>query len=148
LFTIFAFGQNQYPQNYFISPLDIPLRLSGNFGELRSNHFHSGLDIKTNQIEGFNVYASAEGYVSRIKISENGYGKAIYIAHPNGYTTVYGHLKSGFGRIEKYIREQQYKLKSYEIDIYPPADTLMLNKGEIIAISGNTGGSARTFRLT
>ncbi|WP_136153024.1 M23 family metallopeptidase [Flavobacterium sangjuense] len=141
LFSIFAFGQTQYPKDYFRSPLDIPIQLSGNFGELRSNHIHSGFDCKTQQKEGFNVYASADGYVSRIKISEVGYGKAIYITHPNGYTTVYGHLQSGYGEIEKGIKSAQYKAKSYEIDVTLNPNDLIVKKGDIIAISGNTGGS-------
>ena len=141
LFSIFAFGQTQYPKDYFRSPLDIPLQLSGNFGELRSNHIHSGFDCKTQQKEGLNVYAAADGYVSRIKISEVGYGKAIYITHPNGYTTVYGHLQSGYGAIEKGIKKEQYKAKSYEIDVVLNPNDLVVKKGEIIAISGNTGGS-------
>ena len=77
LFTLFLRAQNQYPKDYFISPLDIPMKLSGNFGELRPNHFHAGFDFKTNQVEGLNVYAVADGYISRIKISNSGYGKAI-----------------------------------------------------------------------
>jgi murein DD-endopeptidase MepM/ murein hydrolase activator NlpD len=121
--------------------LDIPLQLSGNFGELRPNHFHSGFDFKTQKKEGFNVYAAADGYVSRIKIAENGYGKAIYITHSNGYTTVYGHLQSGFGDVEKWIKKEQYKAKSYEIDVNLSPNDLMVKKDEIIAISGNTGGS-------
>lgn len=141
LFSIFAFGQTQYPKDYFRSPLDIPLQLSGNFGELRSNHIHSGFDCKTQQKEGLNVYAAADGYVSRIKISEVGYGKAIYITHPNGYTTVYGHLQSGYGEIEKGIKKEQYKAKSYEIDVALNPNDLVVKKGDIIAISGNTGGS-------
>src|SRR6218665_159822 len=96
LFSMAVLGQNQYPKDYFRSPLDIPLLLSGNFGELRPNHIHSGFDFKTQKKEGFNVYAAADGFVSRIKISEIGYGKAIYITHPNGFTSVYGHLQSGF----------------------------------------------------
>ena len=141
LFSIFAFGQTQYPKDYFRSPLDIPMQLSGNFGELRPNHIHSGLDCKTQQKEGLNVYASADGYVSRIKISEVGYGKAIYITHQNGYTTVYGHLQLGYGVIEKAIKNQQYKAKSYEIDVTLNPNDLLVKKGDIIAISGNTGGS-------
>lgn len=136
-----SFGQSQYPKDYFRSPLDIPLLLSGNFGELRPNHIHAGLDIKTQKKEGLNVYAAADGYVSRIKISEFGYGKAIYITHPNGFTSVYGHLQSGFGEIEKYIKKEQYKVKSYEIDIPLKPDDLLVKKGDTIAISGNTGGS-------
>ena len=141
LFSIFAFGQTQYPKDYFRSPLDIPIQLSGNFGELRSNHIHSGFDCKTQQKEGLNVYAAADGYVSRIKISEVGYGKAIYITHPNGYTTVYGHLQSGYREIEKHIKNEQYKAKSYEIDVPLNPDDLVVKKGDIIAVSGNTGGS-------
>lgn len=141
LSSIFSFGQTQYPKDYFRSPLDIPLQLSGNFGELRPNHIHSGFDFMTQQVEGLNVFAAADGYVSRIKISEVGYGKAIYITHPNGYTSVYGHLQSGYGEIEKYIKKEQYKAKSYEIDVQLKPNDLIINKGEIIAISGNTGGS-------
>ena len=141
LFSIYAFGQTQYPKDYFRSPLDIPLQLSGNFGELRLNHFHAGFDFKTQQKEGLFLYATADGYVSRIKISEVGYGKAIYITHPNGYTTVYGHLQSGYGEIEKTIKKEQYKAKSYEIDVPLYPNDLVVKKGDIIAFSGNTGGS-------
>ncbi|WP_396139472.1 M23 family metallopeptidase [Flavobacterium sp.] len=141
IFSIYAFGQTQYPKDYFRSPLDIPLQLSGNFGELRPNHIHAGFDFKTQQKEGLFVYASADGYVSRIKISEVGYGKAIYITHPNGYTTVYGHLQSGYGEFEKTIKKEQYKAKSYEIDIPLYPNDLIVKKGDIIAFSGNTGGS-------
>ncbi len=141
LFSIYAFGQTQYPKDYFRSPLDIPLQLSGNFGELRPNHIHAGFDFKTQQKEGLFVYAAADGYVSRIKISEVGYGKAIYITHPNGFTTVYGHLQSGYGEIEKTIKKEQYKAKSYEIDIPLYPNDLIIKKGDIIAFSGNTGGS-------
>ena len=89
LFAPFFIFSQDYPQDYFQSPLDIPLDVSGSFGELRSNHFHSGLDFKTKGIEGLPVYATGDGYISRIKISTFGYGKAIYITHPNGYTSVY-----------------------------------------------------------
>ena len=92
--SFLSFGQ-EYPKDFFISPLDIPLEVSGSFGELRNNHFHAGLDFKTNKQTGLPVYAVADGYVSRIKISTYGYGKAIYITHPNGFTTVYGHLQKG-----------------------------------------------------
>lgn len=141
LSPFFVLGQNLYPKDYFRSPLDIPLQLSGNFGELRPNHFHSGFDFKTQKKEGFNVYAVANGYVSRIKISVTGYGKAIYVTHPNGFTTVYGHLQSGYGAIEKWIKKEQYKAKSYEIDIYLKPTDLVVKKSDVIAISGNTGGS-------
>jgi murein DD-endopeptidase MepM/ murein hydrolase activator NlpD len=141
LITSLTLAQTQYPRDYFRAPLDIPLQLAGNFGELRSNHIHSGFDFKTQQKEGLNVYAAADGYVSRIKISEIGYGKAIYITHPNGFTSVYGHLQSGFGEVEKLIKKEQYKAKSYEIDVALNSNDLTIKKGEIIGISGNTGGS-------
>ena len=105
--------------DYFINPLEIDLKLSGNFGELRSNHFHSGLDIKTNQQTGARVVAVANGYVSRIKIERYGYGKALYITHPNGYTSVYGHLEKFAPRIEEYVKEKQYAKESYEIQLFP-----------------------------
>jgi len=138
----FAFGYSQkYPRDYFRSPLDIPLYASGSFGELRGNHFHSGLDLKTNQREGLSVFSSADGYVSRVKISEGGYGKALYITHPNGYTSVYGHLKKFEGKIAEYVRKRQYTQKSYEIEIFPQASELIIKKGDLIALSGNSGSS-------
>lgn len=140
-FCASAFAQDSYPKNYFKSPLDIPLQLSGNFGELRTNHFHAGLDFRTQQKEGFNVYAAAEGYISRIKISSYGYGKAIYVTHPNGFTTLYGHLQKGSPRLEKYIHSKQYEEKSYEIEVFLKPNELAVKQGEIIGISGNTGGS-------
>ncbi|WP_461587871.1 M23 family metallopeptidase [Winogradskyella sp.] len=115
--------------------------LSGTFGELRSSHFHGGLDIKTQQREGLKVYASAKGYVSRIKISHYGYGKALYITHPNGYTTVYGHLQKFSARLEAYIKECQYDKESYEVEVFPNSNELPIETDEIIAYSGNTGGS-------
>ena len=141
LFSTVVFAQNSFPKTYFRSPLDIDLLLAGGFGELRSNHFHTGLDFKTQQKEGFNVYASAEGYISRIKISTSGYGKAIYIAHPNGFTTVYAHLQKGNPIIEKYIKTNQYKEQSFEVELFPKPSDLPVKKGEIIALSGNSGSS-------
>lgn len=135
------FSQTQFPTTDFISPLDIPLSLSGSFGELRSNHFHSGLDFRTQQKEGLNVYAIADGYVSRIKISTFGYGKAIYITHANGYTSVYGHLQRASGNIQLYIKQQHYQLQQFEIDVFPKPNELPVKKGEVIALSGNSGGS-------
>lgn len=129
------------PKDYFRSPLDIPLLLSGNFGELRSNHFHSGIDIKTEGVEGKKVYATADGYVSRIKVSATGYGNALYINHPNGYTTVYGHLKSYNKEIAQYLKKAQYEKESFEIELFPTADALPVKKGDVIALSGNSGGS-------
>ena len=136
-----VFAQNQYPKDDFISPLNIPMQLAGNFGELRPNHFHAGFDYKTKKIEGFPVFAAADGYVSRIKISIFGYGKAIYITHPNGYTSVYGHLQKAAPIIEKYIKENQYKDKSFEIELFLNPHELAVKQGDTIAFSGNTGGS-------
>lgn len=135
-----ASGQN-YPSNYFRSPLDIPLKLSGTFGELRTNHFHSGLDIRTNSVEGLPVYAAAEGHVSRIKISAYGYGNAIYIDHPNGYTTLYAHLRDFDEPIASWIEQKHYEKKSFELDISLFPNELPVSKGQRIAFSGNTGGS-------
>ncbi|UUF14627.1 MULTISPECIES: M23 family metallopeptidase [Flavobacterium] len=140
-FCPFLFAQTQYPKDYFRPPLDIPMQLSGNFGELRPNHFHAGFDLKTNQKEGLNVYAIADGYVSRIKISTFGNGKCIYITHPNGYTSVYGHLQTTLGPIQDYVKKTHYKEKAYEIEMLLKPDELPVTKGQLIALSGNTGSS-------
>lgn len=134
-------SQNIYPQDYFSSPLDIPLVLSGTFAELRSNHFHSGMDIKTQQRTGLKVNAAADGYVSRIKVSHFGYGKALYITHPNGYTTVYAHLNRFAPEIENYIKDLQYNKESYEVETFPKPSELLVVKGNLVAYSGNSGGS-------
>ena len=134
-------AQNNLPQDYFANPLDVPIVLAGSFGELRSNHFHSGLDIKTQQRQGLEVKASAAGYISRINIQHYGYGKALYIQHPNGYTTVYGHLQKLAPRLKEYLRKHQYEKESYEIELFPERGELKVEQGELIAYSGNTGGS-------
>lgn len=126
----------------FIPPLDIPINLAGNFMELRSDHFHSGLDMKTEGREGLPVKAAADGWVSRIKISPWGYGKAVYIDHPNGYTTVYGHLSSLEGAVGQAMLDAQYKARSYEIDVTFDRGQLPVTAGQVIAKSGNTGGSS------
>jgi len=136
-----SIAQTNYPQDYFRNPLDIPIVLSGTFGELRTNHFHSGLDIKTQQVEGKKVYAAAQGFVSRIKITHWGYGKALYITHPNGYTSVYGHLQKFSQKIEVYVKKKQYQKESFEIELFPKAEELQIGKDEIVAYSGNSGGS-------
>jgi hypothetical protein len=141
IFTLAVIAQKNYPQNYFISPMDIPLHLSGTFGELRTDHFHSGIDIRTGEVEGLKVYAVAEGYVSRIKVSAGGYGKAIYITHPNGYVSVYAHLQQYGNDINKYVKNEQCRRESFEVDLYPAAGTLEVKQGELIALSGNSGGS-------
>lgn len=142
LCSIYLSAQTPYPQDYFRSPLDIQLVLSGTFAELRSNHFHSGLDIKTNGKQGLKVYAAAQGYVSRIKISRYGYGKALYITHPNGYTTVYAHLQKFSPEIEAYIKKQQYQRERFEIELFPKLNALKIESDALVAFSGNTGGSS------
>lgn len=141
LFGGFVYSQNGIPTDYFSNPLDINMVLAGNFGEMRANHFHSGLDIKTEQREGLPVYAPADGYVSRINVQHYGYGKALYILHPNGYTTVYGHLRSYAGEIEKYVKDTQYKKETFELELFPEKTMLAVKKGDLIAYTGNTGGS-------
>lgn len=138
---ISAIGQDKYPKDYFRSPLGIATKVSGSFGELRPNHFHSGLDFRTDKQEGLPVYASADGFVSRIKISTGGYGKSLYIDHPNGFTTVYGHLQQCNPEIQKLVNEEHYDKKNYEIEIFLKANEISVKKGDLIAYSGNTGSS-------
>ncbi len=141
-FSIGIKAQLSYPNDAFRSPLDIPLVMAGTFGELRSNHFHSGIDIKTQQRQGLPVYSISDGTVTRIKISLWGYGKAIYVAHPNGYTSVYAHLKKFSPEIEDYIKKIQYKKKSYDIEVFPDYGEIKVQNGDVIAYTGNTGGSS------
>ena len=134
-------SQNNLLKQEKTNPLDIPIILSGTYGELRSNHFHSGIDIKTKGIQGLNVYSYASGYVSRIKVSHGGYGKALYIKHPDGNTTVYAHLKKFSSKIEEIVKSKQYKRESYEIEFFPKENEISVLENEIIAFSGNTGGT-------
>ncbi len=136
-----CYSQTEFPQNYFTSPMFLPLNLAGNFGQIRSNHFHSGIDIKTNEQEGQVVMAAADGYISRIKISPVGFGKAIYINHPNGYTTVYGHLQRFNDSIQSYLEAKQYKKESFDFDELLDSNLFPVKQGQFIALSGNTGGS-------
>ncbi|MEP2236752.1 MAG: M23 family metallopeptidase [Maribacter sp.] len=142
LFCFGLFAQENYPKDAFGPPMDIPIILAGTFGELRSNHFHSGVDIKTQQREGIPINAIGDGTITRIKVSLWGYGKVLYIAHPNGYTSVYGHLQKFSPTIEAYIKKLQYNKKSFEVEVFPDYGELKVSKGELIAYSGNTGGSA------
>ena len=129
-------------QNTQRNPLEYESILSGTFGELRTNHFHSGIDIKTKGKEGSKVYAFSKGYVSRIKISKGGYGKAIYIKHNDGKTTVYAHLKRFSKKIETIVKNEQYKKEDYEIEIFPALNEIKILDNELIGYSGNTGGSS------
>lgn len=141
LFSATVFGQNLPAKDYFRSPLAIPLHASGTFGELRNNHFHSGLDFRTQQKEGLPVYAVADGYVSRIKVSSYGYGIVVYINHPNGYTSVYAHLQKFLPKIDNYVRAKQYEKQSFNIELTPTPAELPVTKNEIIALAGNSGSS-------
>ncbi len=128
-------------QTNFLPPLGIPLQLSGNFGELRPGHFHAGLDIRTQGKVGLPIYAIEEGHVSRIAVSEGGYGKVLYIDHSNGYTSVYAHLRQFNPRIEKLVKKMQYDLTAFELDTSFEDNSIKVSRGEVIALSGNTGGS-------
>lgn len=139
--TIIAHAQN-YPQNYFRNPLNIPMQLAANFGAVRTNHFHMGLDLRTNSQENLSVLAAADGYVSRIKVERYGFGNAVYITHPNGFTTVYAHLNKYFDKLDEYVKEKQYKDEKWEQDITFQPGQFPVTKGQLIALSGNTGGSA------
>ena len=133
--------KNTYPQNYFKAPLDIPLALAGNFGEPRAGHFHAGLDFQTKQQEGLPVYAAADGYVSRINVSPVGYGNALYITHPNGYVTVYGHLKEFSPALMSRLRKEQYAKKAFALNIQLSPGEFIIKQGDKIATSGSTGSS-------
>ena len=122
-------------------PMDIPVLLSGNFGELRSNHFHSGIDFKTQGVEGKPIHSVQDEYVSRISVSPWGYGNGLYITHPDGTTTVYGHLQKFSQKITAYLKEKQYEQESFNVNLSLTPDELPVKEGELVALSGNTGSS-------
>lgn len=136
--------KQSYPKGYYQFPIrpGLPNSLAGGLGDLRSNHFHAGLDIRTQQREGLPVYAAAEGYVYKVAVQRTGYGNVIYLRHPNGQTTVYGHLLKFSDPLASWVRQEQYKKQTFEIDLFPEAGQFAFKKGEVIALSGNTGGSA------
>jgi hypothetical protein len=140
-FILTAAAQN-YPQGYFRPPLNIPMALVANFGEIRPNHWHMGLDIRTQQRVNLPVYAAADGYIARIKVEPSGFGQAIYINHPNGFTTLYAHLNQFFPALQQYIIEQQYKQETWAIELELSPNQFPVSKGDFIALSGSTGGSA------
>jgi hypothetical protein len=135
---------NSYPKGYFMFPVNPgqPGSLAGVLGDLRTNHFHGGLDIRTQQRIGLPIYAAADGYVYKIAVQTTGYGKVIYLRHPNGMTTVYGHLDTFNAELGAYVRGEQYKRESFEIELYPDSTMFRVKKGSVIARSGNTGSSA------
>ncbi|MDR1005664.1 MAG: M23 family metallopeptidase [Bacteroidales bacterium] len=137
----FTLTAQNYPKHYFSSVLNIPLYPSASFGEIRPNHFHSGIDIRTNERTGYPVFSPADGYISRIKVQASGGGKNLYVNHPNGYTTVYMHLERYAPEIEQYLKEYQYSHHRYEVDINLSPDKIKVKRGQTIGYTGNTGGS-------
>ena len=135
------FSPNNYPKDYVRRPLNIPVSLAGNFGDLRANHYHMGLDFRTNQKENLAVMAAADGYISHIKIEPYGYGHAIYITHPNGLVTLYAHLNTFYATLENYVRARQYTDKKWQQDFDVLPNLFPVKKGQFIAWSGNTGSS-------
>jgi hypothetical protein len=135
------FTPKRYPKGSFSSPVKIPLSLAGNFGECRPNHFHSGLDVRTNKVENIPIYAIGDGYVSRVKIEAGGFGNAIYVTHANGYTSLYAHLNLFYSSLENHIRYNQYLQKSWKIDMSFLPHEFPISKGQFLANSGNTGSS-------
>lgn len=130
-----------YPKGYFRYPLGIPIKLNANFGEMRPNHFHMGLDLFTQRKTNLPIYAPADGYIARIKIDPNGFGRALYINHPNGYTTLYAHMNTFTPEVEAYLVEQQYANEKWKIEVQVPANKFKVQKGQFIGYSGNTGAS-------
>ena len=141
-FLIFNFSFLVSPSNAQVVPIDTRLIVSGAFGEPRDNHFHTGIDFTTQGRTGVKVFAFNDGYVSRIKVSSVGYGKALYINHPDGTMSVYGHLERFNDVIQQHVTEEQYKAKKFEQELYPAKDKFKIKKGEVIGYSGNSGGSS------
>lgn len=139
-----VWGANAQPaqETDFRSPFDFPLLLSANFGELRPNHFHNGLDIKTQGVTGKPIHCIADGYVSRVAVSHGGYGQAVYVTHPNGLTSVYGHVVAFARKIQTAVRDYQYDNETFTCDLTFPPEEFPVKRGEVIALSGNEGSSA------
>lgn len=142
LFPVLIFAQKKQDYPAYRSPMNIPIYLSGTFAELRSNHFHSGIDIRTQGMEGQPVFAVGDGYVSRVAVSPGGFGKAIYVNHPEGFTSVYAHLQRFSPEIEAWVKQQQYAQKNYTVNLYVAKDQFFLKKGQQLGLSGNSGSSA------
>ncbi|WP_286651661.1 M23 family metallopeptidase [Sphingobacterium hotanense] len=136
------YTSRNYPQGYFRNPLNIAPDASGTFGELRSTHFHAGDDYRTQQRIGLPLHAAAEGYVSRVRVQIGGGGNSVYIAHPNGYTSVYLHMDSFNDALTNIIRAEQYKQQRFDVDLELKEGQVKLTKGQFIGNAGNTGGSA------
>ena len=139
--TAQLFPLKNYPLNYFEYPVVATKGLAANFGELRPNHYHMGLDCRTDQAQNKKILAAADGYIAKVKIEPWGFGRAIYINHPNGLTTLYAHLNDFYEGLEKYVKQQQYALQNWAVYLDIPANLFPVKKGDTIALSGNTGGS-------
>lgn len=137
-----SFYYAQYNGLGFIYPLDRDVVVTGNYGEIRPNHFHVGLDFSTDPSANLSIKSVSDGYVSRIKISSVGYGRVLYITHPNGYVTVYAHQKKYAPKIDAYIKKAQHEQKKNEIEVFPTANELPVKKGEVIGFTGNSGRSS------
>lgn len=138
---MFQFLTAQNPFQEWVPPLDIPLATSGTFGEIRGSHFHAGMDLKTKGREGLAVRSVSKGAIVRVRVSLSGYGKSVYVQHPNGTTTVYAHLKKFAPPFEKLLKDIQYQRQSYTVQFYPKGDEWQVNTGDLLGYSGNTGGS-------
>ena len=135
------FTKKNYPKDFFAWPVDAQVGIVANFGELRPNHFHMGLDCRTDHHENVVVMASGDGYIAKVKIEPFGFGRSIYINHPNGLTSVYAHLNQFEPALEKYVTDKQYEIKQWSIYIDIPSNLFQVKQGDFIAYSGNTGGS-------
>jgi len=122
-------------------PLEITPSLSGNYGELRASHFHTGIDFRIGGAPGARLYAVERGYISRITVSPTGYGRALYITHPDGLTTIYGHMHLFSTKIEEYVRREQYKQESFSVNLYPDSTVFRVKRGDYIGQAGNSGSS-------
>ena len=145
LAAVILFGSanpDPYPDDYFRAPVGIDMRLAGSFAEMRSNHFHSGLDIKTNGRPGYRIYSAADGWVSRIAVSPSGFGNALYVTHPNGYMTVYAHLERFEEPIASFVKDLQYRQESFDVQYFPERNEFPVSAGDVIAYSGNSGSSS------
>ena len=142
ILTILALMVSVAVRGQFASPFDFPLLLSANFGELRPNHFHGGIDIKTGGVVGKRIYSIGDGFVSRVLVQHGGFGQAIFIEHPNGLTSVYGHIIEFAPEVQEFVRSVQYENESFTIDVNIEPERFPVKQGDLIAISGNEGSSA------
>jgi len=136
-----SYSTNVGEDDKYRLPLNLPISLSGNYGELRSTHFHSGIDLRVGGVSGAPVYSAMDGYISRISVSPVGYGHALYICHPNGTTTLYGHLMNFTPNVAKWVEEMQYSKRSFQVNLYPDSLKFPVKKGELIGNAGNSGSS-------